>query len=75
MSESERDLSDAEKQVALLTDPGFVGLHGGILARLGGGDEGERIRGLYDDVTVRVRPDGRACGARSGKRRTGRSGR
>jgi hypothetical protein len=53
LSEGERDLSDAGKQIALLTDPGFVGLHGGILARLGEGDEGKRIRDLYDAVTIR----------------------
>ena len=53
LSEGERDLSDAGKQIALLTDPGFVGLHGGILARLGEGGEGKRISDLYDAVTVR----------------------
>ncbi len=52
LSESERELSDAGKQISLLTDPAFVEGHGGILKRLGG-DEEERIRRLYDDVTVR----------------------
>ncbi len=65
LTETERDLSDAGKQVALLTDPGFVGMHGSILARLGGDDEGERIRGLYDAVTVR---SARMAGLRGGER-------
>ena len=53
LSESERDLSDAGKQVALLAEPGFVALHGSILKSMGGEDEGERIRRLYDAVTAR----------------------
>jgi hypothetical protein len=52
LSETERDLSDAGKQIALLTDPKYVGGHGEILTRLGGADGGERIKRLYDAVTV-----------------------
>jgi hypothetical protein len=53
-SESEQDLSDAGKQIALLTDDRFVADHGAILARLGaeGEGEGERIKRLYDTVTL-----------------------
>jgi hypothetical protein len=51
-SESEQDLSDAGKQIALLTDPRFVADHGAILARLGAEGEGERIKRLYDAVTL-----------------------
>ena len=49
-SESEQDLSDAGRQIALLTDARFVEDHGAILARLGA--EGERIKRLYDTVTL-----------------------
>jgi hypothetical protein len=51
-SESEQDLSDAGKQIALLTDARFVADHGAILARLGAEGEGERIKRLYDTVTL-----------------------
>jgi hypothetical protein len=51
-SESERDLSDAGKQIALLTDARFVADHGAILTRLGAEEEGERIKRLYDSVTL-----------------------
>jgi hypothetical protein len=51
-SESERDLSDAGVQIALLTDARFVADHGAILARLGAEGEGERIKRLYDTVTL-----------------------
>lgn len=54
LSETERDLMDTGRQVALLTDPGFVALHGGILGRLGGKDEGESVRRLYEEVTLRA---------------------
>jgi len=49
-SESEQDLSDAGKQIALLTDARFVADHGAILARLGA--EEERIKRIYDSVTL-----------------------
>ncbi len=65
LSGSERLLSDAGRQVALLADPEFVGLHGGILSRLGGDDEGRRIRELYDEVTVRT---ARVAGLRGAER-------
>jgi len=51
-SESEQDLSDAGKQIALLTDARFVADHGAILTRLGAEREGERIKRLYDTVTL-----------------------
>ncbi len=51
-SESEQDLSDAGVQIALLTDPRFVADHGAILTRLGAEGEGERIKRLYDAVTL-----------------------
>ena len=51
-SESEQDLSDAGAQIALLTDPRFVADHGAILTRLGAEGEGERIKRLYDAVTL-----------------------
>ncbi|MGE5285360.1 MAG: hypothetical protein ACM3OG_10360 [Actinomycetota bacterium] len=51
-SESEQDLADAGKQIALLTDARFVADHGAILARLGAEEGGERIKRLYDSVTL-----------------------
>ena len=51
-SESERDLSDAGVQIALVTDARFVADHGAILSRLGADGEGERIKRLYDAVTL-----------------------
>ena len=51
-SESEQDLSDAGKQIALLTDERFVADHGAILMRLGAEEGGERIKRLYDAVTL-----------------------
>ena len=51
-SGSERDLSDAGKQIALLTDARFVADHGSILTRLGAEAEGERIKRVYDTVTL-----------------------
>ena len=50
LSESEQVLSDAGRQIALLTDARFVAGHGEILKRLGA--EGERIKKLYDSVTI-----------------------
>jgi hypothetical protein len=52
LSETEKELSDAGVQIALLTDPRYIGGHGEILKRLGGEDGGERIKRLYDAVTV-----------------------
>jgi hypothetical protein len=52
LSETERDLSDAGKQIALLTDAKYIGGHGEILTRLGSEGGGERIKRLYDAVTV-----------------------
>ena len=39
-------------QIGLLTDPRYIGGHGEILKRLGGEDGGERIKRLYDAVTL-----------------------
>ena len=52
LSETEPDLSDAGKQIALLTDPRYTAGHGEILTRLGGAGRGDRVRRLYDVVTV-----------------------
>jgi hypothetical protein len=52
LSETEAALSDAGKQIALLTDPKYVGGHGEILTCLGGVAGGERIKRLYDAVTA-----------------------
>ena len=56
-SGSELILSDVGRQIALLTDAGFEADHGEILKRLGG-DGGERIKRLYDVVTLSL-----ACAA------------
>ncbi|HLO10131.1 MAG TPA: hypothetical protein VK303_05575, partial [Desulfobacteria bacterium] len=50
-SGSEVILSDVGRQIALLTDAGFEEDHGEILKRLGE-DGGERIKRLYDFVTL-----------------------
>jgi hypothetical protein len=50
LSETEADLSDPGRQIALLTDPRYVGGHGELLKRLGAAEDGERIRRLYDAV-------------------------
>ncbi len=51
-SESEQELSDAGVQIALLTNTRFVADHGAILTRLGTEGEGERIKRIYDAVTM-----------------------
>lgn len=65
LSETERDLSDAGRQIALLADPEFVALHGRILAGMGGKDEGESVRRLYDAVTLKA---ARTAGLRGAER-------
>jgi hypothetical protein len=50
-SGSEAILSDVGRQIALLTDAGFEEDHGEILKRLGG-DGGDRIKRIYDFVTL-----------------------
>ena len=50
-SGSELILSDVGRQIALLTDAGFEADHGEILKRLGT-EGGERIKRLYDVVTL-----------------------
>ncbi|MEW6721568.1 MAG: hypothetical protein AB1346_14070 [Thermodesulfobacteriota bacterium] len=67
LSESERDLSDAGRQIALLADPAFVEAGGTILKALGGGEGGDRISRLYDEVTVR---SVRMAGLRGAERET-----
>jgi len=51
-AEGEQALSDAGRQIALLTDARFVADHGEILTRLGAGGEGDGIKRLYDLVTL-----------------------
>jgi hypothetical protein len=51
-AEGEQPLSDAGRQIALLTDARFVADHGEILTRLGAEGGGERIKKLYDLVTI-----------------------
>ena len=51
-AESEQLLSDAGRQIALLTDSGYMADHGEILKRSGAEGEGERIKKLYDLVTL-----------------------
>ncbi|MFA6147517.1 MAG: hypothetical protein WC899_04845 [bacterium] len=63
-SESESVLSDVGRQISLLTDDGFETDHGEILKRLGG-DGGERIKRLYDLVTLSL---ARAAGQRGEER-------
>jgi len=52
LSETERDLSDPGRQIALLTDRRYIEGHGEILTRLGGAGDGTRIKRLYDAVTT-----------------------
>ncbi len=52
LSETEPELSDAGCQIALLTDSRYSGTHGGILTRLGAAENGERLKRLYDTVTI-----------------------
>lgn len=59
-SGTELVLSDVGRQIALLTDDGFEADHGEILKRLGG-DGGERVKRLYDVVTLSL---ARAAGER-----------
>ena len=63
-SESEMILSDVGRQIILLTDEGFEADHGEILKGLGG-DGGERIKRLYDVVTLSLT---RAAGQRGEER-------
>jgi hypothetical protein len=64
-AESEQALSDAGRQIALLTDARFVADHGEILTRLGAEGGGERIKKLYDLVTM-------TCVRMAGQRGEGR---
>jgi len=46
------DLADAGRQIALLSDEGFVSNHGSILKNLGEFQQGEGVKRLYDRVTI-----------------------
>ena len=52
LSSSPGELSDAGRQISFLTDEKFVSNHGLILRTLGGGQEGEGVKRLYDKVTI-----------------------
>jgi hypothetical protein len=47
------ELSDRERQIALLTDSTFAEEHGTVLKGLGAAEGGEALRRLYDEVTAR----------------------
>jgi hypothetical protein len=64
-AEGEQALSDAGRQIALLTDARYVADHGEILKRLGAEGGGERIKKLYDFVTL-------SCARMAGQRGEGR---
>jgi hypothetical protein len=64
---SEQGLSDAGRQIALLTDARFIADHGEILTRLGAEGEGEKIKRLYDFVTL-------SCARMAGQRGAEREG-
>jgi hypothetical protein len=51
-SASPDDLTDAGRQIALLTREAFVANHGSILKNLGGERGGEGVKRLYDAVTI-----------------------
>jgi len=51
-SSSPAELGDAGRQISFLTKETFVSNHGSILKKAGGGQEGEGVKRLYDQVTV-----------------------
>jgi hypothetical protein len=51
-SSSPEELGDAGRQISFLTKEAFVSNHGSILKISGGGQEGEGVKRLYDQVTV-----------------------
>ena len=51
-SSSPEELGDAGRQISFLTKEAFVSNHGSILKTSGGGQEGEGVKRLYDQVTV-----------------------
>ncbi len=51
-SSSPGELGDAGRQISFLTKEAFVSNHGSILKISGGGQEGEGVKRLYDQVTV-----------------------
>ena len=52
LSSSPGQLGDAGRQISFLTDEKFISNHGLILKILGGGQEGEGVKRLYDKVTM-----------------------
>jgi hypothetical protein len=51
-SSTPAELSDADKQISLLTDGGFIANHGLILKVVGENPAGDGVAGLYDEVTA-----------------------
>jgi len=51
-SSSSAELGDAGRQISFLTKETFVSNHGSILKKPGGGQKGEGVKRLYDQVTV-----------------------
>lgn len=51
-SSTQEELSDAGRQISVLTDGGFIANHGLILKAIGGGSSGEGVKRFYDEVTV-----------------------
>jgi hypothetical protein len=49
---SPAELGDAGRQIALLTNKKFISNHGSILKTLGGRQDGEGVKRLYDQVTI-----------------------
>jgi len=52
LSSTSGELSDAGRQISLLTDRQFISNHGLILKKRGGDSTVEGVRRLYDEVTV-----------------------
>ncbi|MCL5966944.1 MAG: hypothetical protein M1550_07080 [Deltaproteobacteria bacterium] len=52
LSASPSELSDAGRQIALLMDDNFSSNHGSILKSLGGDAGAERLKRLYDEVSI-----------------------
>jgi len=52
LSGTPEELLDAGRQISLLTDKSFPMNHGSILKTLGGEAGGDRLRALYDEVSI-----------------------
>lgn len=52
MSATPAELADVGRQIALLTDEAYSSNHGSILITMGGDGGGERLKRLYDEVTI-----------------------